>query len=173
MLSVVIAAALAPNLGVVQAQTNSPYNQPASSGLSPYEYLAIATVIILAGLLLALFLLSRRRRPPTGTVPPASVWQSGSGSGGTSSSPPPPPGIAPAYLETPAEIGQGLPPAAGTMGAAAGAGAVAATAEGEPDIDTLMADLDKISSEVLKRSTAKKGPSGTGTETGGEPPAEE
>ncbi|MGA9839215.1 MAG: hypothetical protein WBS16_02095, partial [Thermoplasmata archaeon] len=43
-----------------------------------------------------------------------------------------------------------LPAAAIAGGAVAGAGAAAA-AEDEPDIDSLMAELDKISGEILKR----------------------
>ena len=43
MLSVVLAAGLAPNTGVVQAQSNTQYNQsPSSSGVSPWLYAAIA-----------------------------------------------------------------------------------------------------------------------------------
>lgn len=166
MLSVVIAAGLAPNTGVVQAQTNSPYNQSSSSGLSPYEYLAIAAVIIIAGLLLALFLLSRRRRPPPTNGPPViHPWQEG-GTPPPGGGSPPPPGTAPAYLETPEDMAHAPPPVAVTAGAAAAAGAtVPAAAEGEPDIDSLMAELDKISGEILKRAPKKGNSAATeGTE---------
>jgi hypothetical protein len=44
---------------------------------------------------------------------------------------------------------------AAPAGAAAGAAAGAGAAEAEPDIDSLMAELDKISGEILKRAPKK------------------
>jgi hypothetical protein len=161
MLSVVVAAALAPNTGVVQAQTSSPYGQPSSSGLSPYVYLGIAAVVIVAALLLALLMLSRRRRRPPAAVPPTiQAWQEGPTPPPGSAPPPPaaPPAAAPAYLETPEDVGHAPPavPVTKAEAAAAVAAPVApAAAEGEPDIDSLMAELDKISSEILKRAPKK------------------
>jgi hypothetical protein len=168
MLAVVVAAGLTPNTGVVQAQTNSAYNQPASSGLSPWVYLGAAALAIAAGLLLALFLMRRRRPPATAAPPPVQAWQGGA--------PPPPPtggappAAAPAYLETPEDVG-GIPPAvpaAKLVGATAPAAAAAGTAgEAEPDIDSLMAELDKISGEILKRAP-KKAPAAKAEEETGE-----
>ncbi len=170
MLGVVIAAAMAPNFGAASAQTSTPYQVPskAPSGLSVYDWLGIAAILIIAALLAAVFLLRRRRRqPPTTGPPPVQPWHEGgppSGAGGPA--PPAPPAAAPAYLETPEDVGHGLPvvPPAGAGAAAGGAaaGAGAAAAEGEPDIDSLMAELDKISSEILKRAPKK----------GKEPPSE-
>jgi hypothetical protein len=103
MLAVVVAAALVPNnslipgAGVVQAQTNGPYNQNASSTVSPWVYLGGAAAAIVLGLLLALFLMRRRRRPPTAAPPPVQAWQGGGApppSGGAGG----PPAAAPAYL---------------------------------------------------------------------------
>jgi hypothetical protein len=169
MLASIVAAGLLANTntGAAPIQTSSIGSTPSSSTVSPYVYLGVAAAVIVAGLLLALFLL-RRRRPPSGTVPPVQAWQGGPGAGGpptVPSPPPPPPGVAPAYLETPADVGHAPPPAPGTIGAAAGARAAAGAATGEPapDIDSLMAELDKISGEILRRGP-KKDAGGTGTE---------
>jgi hypothetical protein len=59
----------------------------------------------------------------------------------------------------------------GTAGAAGASAGVAAGAT-EPDIDSLMAELDKISGEILKRG-AKKGAAGTGTGTDAETSTED
>ncbi|MGC2790146.1 MAG: hypothetical protein WA547_08895, partial [Thermoplasmata archaeon] len=83
------------------------------------------------------------------------------------------PAPAPPYLETADDVAGMPPPAptpapavpaavvvAGGAAVGAGAGAVAADAD-EPDIDSLMAELDKISGEILKRpknAAAKKPP---------------
>ncbi len=170
MLAVVIAAALTPNLGTVSAQTNSNYNHSSSSptGLSTYAWLGIAAVAIIVALLVALLLLRRRRQPPA-AAPAAAAGGAPPGAGGPSP-PAAPPAAAPAYLETPEDVGQAppvipaTPPPAAAGGAAAGAaaGGAAAGAEGEPDIDSLMAELDKISGEILKRAPKK----------GEEPPAD-
>jgi len=167
MLAVVVAAGLAPNTGLVQAQTNSPYSQPASSGVSPYLYLG-AALIAIAAIILALLLLTRRRRPPPSTAPPVQAWQEGPA--GPSAPAPPPPGAAPAYLETPEDVGHAppiVPAAVGGAGVAGGAAAGAAAGGAEPDIDSLMAELDKISGEILKRQPKKGDPtSSESTEEG-------
>jgi hypothetical protein len=173
MLAVVVAAGLTPNTGIVQAQTNSEYGQPASSGLSPWAYLAAAAVAIVAALLLALFLMRRRRPPPAATAPPVQAWQSGPGAGGpptTPPTPPPPPGVVPAYLETPADVGHAPPPVPATVGTAAGTATAPGAVSGGagPDIDSLMAELDKISGEILKRGSKNAG-AGKGTGTEAEP----
>jgi len=156
MLGVVIAAAMTPDVGLVSAQTSTPYSVPsaAPSGLSTYAWLGIAAVLIVAGLLAALFLMRRRRKAPPAAVPPVAAGGPPPGAAGTPP-PPAPPVAAPAYLETPEDVGQTLPvvptpPAPAAPGAAAGAGA-----EAEPDIDSLMAELDKISGEILKRAPKK------------------
>ena len=171
MLAVIVAAALSPNLGAVPAQTNSQYSQPSSTGLSGWEIGAIAAVVIAAALALAIGFM-RRRRPPTAASVPVQPWQGGAGPGAAPPAPlmppPPPPGppaAAPAYLETPEDVGQAPPTV--TAGKVAGAGATGAAAgaaaeEAEPDIDSLMAELDKISGEILKRAPKK----------GAAPPAE-
>jgi len=158
MLAVVIAAALVPNAGTVAAAPTTDYGQsPSSSPSIPaWEYASIGAIVVL-GLLVGLFVVMRRRRRP----PPES-WQGPSGpssgappSGAMTSAPSPPPPEEPAaasYVEMPEDVGS-PPPALGTPPASAAAGA---PSEAEPDIDSLMAELDKISGEILKR-TPKKG----------------
>jgi len=157
LLALLIAAALTPNTGLVAASSNcGVYNNcPASSPAFPWWVVA-AVVLIVAAALIAALLLMRRRRPPA-SAPPMQAWKD--------TPPVPPPGAAPPsgggaapYLETPEDVGHAPPDVAavGAAGAAgAGAGAAAAGAEGEPDIDSLMAELDKISGEILKRPPKK------------------
>jgi hypothetical protein len=59
-----------------------------------------------------------------------------------------------AYVETPEDV-SAAPPSEAVAGVAAGGAAAAAT---EPDIDSLMAELDKISGEILTRGTPPKKP---------------
>lgn len=185
MLAVVVAAGLTPNVGVVSAQAPAQYTS-ASSGVQPWVYGLIAGIAVAAALLLALVLMRRRRSPPP-SAPPVQAWQEGPPSTGGPGAPPapPPPGAAPAYLESPEDVGHAPPPvpppvpapktgatgATVATGAAVGAPAGAATAEGEPDIDSLMAELDKISGEILKRAP-KKG-SGAGNGSSSPPPSDE
>ena len=166
MLAVVVAAALSPNLGAVPAQTNTQYTSQTSQGLSTWVIAAIAGVVIVAALALVLLLFMRRRRPPPAAAP-VQPWEGGGAAPGGAppappAPPPPPPAppvALPAYLETPEDVGQAPPPVpprpvvgAGAAGAAA---AGAAAEEAEPDIDSLMAELDKISGEILKRAPKK------------------
>jgi hypothetical protein len=163
MLAVVVAAAFAPNAGVAAAASNCTYGQcPSSSNSVPiWELATIGAVVVLVALV-GLFLLMRRRRSPppegaamaaSGPVPPAGASQSSAGMGEFPETPEPPMGAAsPSYVETPEDIGT-PPPTLG--GPAAGGAAAAGKAEAEPDIDSLMAELDKISGEILKRTPKK------------------
>ena len=165
LLAILIGAALAPNTGLVAASSNcSVYNNcPSSSPAFPWWVVAVVVLIVAAALIAAL-LLMRRRRPPSSA--PMTPWKEAPPATPPGAAPPPPPGAA-AYLETPEDVGHAPPEvaavSAGAAGAAAGAGAAAAApgAEGEPDIDSLMAELDKISGEILKRPPKK----GAGEET--------
>ncbi len=160
MLGIVVAAALSPNTGVVQAQTPASYVSVSPNYTPVYVGVALAAI---AAIIVGLLLLMRRRRPPPAAAqPPVQAWQGGpSGPGGAAAppapAPPPPPAAAPAYLETPEDVGHAPPAVPVTKGgaAAAGAGAGAAAGEAEPDIDSLMAELDKISGEILKRAPKK------------------
>jgi hypothetical protein len=112
-----------------------------------WVYLGIAIAVIVA-VLIALLLVRRRRQSPTAAAPPAQAWQE-------ESAPPTdggPPMAAPAYLETPKDVGQALPVTTPAMasGAAAATTAPSAATSG-PGIDDLMAELDQIGGEVQKR----------------------
>jgi MYXO-CTERM domain-containing protein len=180
MLAIVVAAGLTPETGVVRASTNCTYGTcPAST---PFPVWAVATTVavVLLALLLALLLLRRRRRPPAAAPPPE--WEGPAGPGGPDagagagtvgvgaavpawqeSPPSPAPEAGPmpepeAPSET--EAAEGIPPAA-AMGSMAAAAPPAP--EAEPDIDSLMSELDKISEEILKRPPKKPA-----TDSGGE-----
>ncbi len=175
MLVVVLAAALTPNFGAVAAQSSCPYgNCTSGSGSSfPWTWLFIGLAIIIAAIILALLLISRRRRNPP---PEAQAWVPG-GAGTTGGAPPPPPstgtvgaagavgggsagggGSAPSYFESPEDVGT-VPAAAGTAAVAGGVGAASyaeGSAAGGGDIDSLMAELEKISGEILKKGQSGK-----------------
>lgn len=177
MLGVVVAAALTPNSGAVPATTSCPYgncpttNSGSSNPLLPWELALVALLVI--AVILSLVLLSRRRRGRGGTPPPSGPMEEWSGG-------PPGPGapsgmdVAPAaavagagaaaapaaYLETEEDVAAPpptMPAPAPTPPAAGGS---------ESDIDSLMKELDKISSEILKRGTPKpeKGSAGQAAE---------
>jgi hypothetical protein len=197
MLVVVLAAALTPNFGAVAAQSSCPYgNCTSGSGSAfPWTWLFVGLAIIIAAIILALLLISRRRKTPP---PTTQAWVPGGagGAGGPGGTPPPPPSgemagagavagtaaagtaadaSSPAYVETPTDVGV-VPEAAGAAGAGAAAGAAAGTgagyaegsAAGGGDIDSLMAELEKISGEILKKGQKKPdGEAGASTtETG-------
>jgi hypothetical protein len=161
LLALLVAAGLSPNTGAISASTNCGiYNNcPSSSPAFPWWIVAVVVLLVVAALIAALVLMRRRRPPAAGA--PVQPWQ------GAPATPPaggaPPGATSPSYLETPEDVGTALPDAgliaAGAAGAGAAAGAAASedAAEGEPDIDSLMAELDKISGEILKRP-AKKSP---------------
>ncbi len=117
-----------------------------STSSSLWLYIVIAVVVLLVLLLVALVVL-RRRRPRPASAPPMQVWQE---------EPTPPMGApigpAPDYLETPEDVGH-TPPLVPvpTSGAGVTPPVPPPGAEGEPDIDALMAELDKISGEILKK----------------------
>jgi len=160
MLAVVVAAALVPNAGAVPAASNCPYGQCNSSPATvpAWEWASIGAIVVLGLLVGLVVVMRRRRRPPAEGIPPAgSSFAPPPGTMSEGPSAPEPEGPASAaYVETPDDIGT-APPALGAPPAAA-VGAAEPTPEPEPDIDSLMAELDKISGEILKR-TPKKGSS--------------
>ncbi len=174
MLAVIIAAALSPNAGLVKAQTNTQYGSgPGPDNTLTYTLIGLLAVIVAVAALLLAVVLRRRRRGGGPTT--MSTWQGGTGPSGPEeptegfgpeagvamapptgaaeyyegTSPPPPPsgGAGQEWVE---QRPPPLPPAAGP-----------ATAEeipaGEPDIDRLMAELDQISDDILKKGPGKKG----------------
>ncbi|MFZ1024191.1 MAG: hypothetical protein WAN87_08655 [Thermoplasmata archaeon] len=176
MLVVVLAAALTPNFGSVAAQSSCPYgNCTSGSGSAfPWTWLFVGLAIIIAAIILALLLISRRRRnPPASTQP----WVPG-GAGSTGGAPGSPPstgttgvgaagGTSPAYVESASDIGT-VPATAAVVGAGTAGGAAAGYAEGSAagggDIDSLMAELEKISGEILKKGQSPKKGNGDSTE---------
>jgi hypothetical protein len=74
--------------------------------------------------------------------------------------------VAPAYVETPLDVGQAPPEVspAVPVGPSAGATGAPATADAESDFAALMAELDKISGEFRKKSP-KDGITGQGAES--------
>lgn len=159
MLGVVLAAGLFPNAGTVSAQSSCPYGncQSNSSAIPTWELVSILVVIAAGAIAAALFLMRRRRSPPT---QPVQAWKGGPPAGAGSAAPT---GPTPPYIETPEDVGHAPPTVMpGAAGAAAGAtaGAAGAAAGAEPDIDSLMAELDKISGEILKKPP-KKGAGGS------------
>ncbi len=159
LLAVVIAAALAPNTGAVPAQTSCPYGVCQSSQPSSFLWTGILIGLIAIAAVLGAIVLYRRRRapPPSGPVEP---WAGagGAGAGAVAAAapapPPPSPPVGAPYVETPEDVGHPIPPVPAPAAPPAGEGA-------EPDIDSLMRELDKISGEILKRSTPKTPPEGS------------
>lgn len=148
MMAVVIAAALAPLAAPVPAQSECPYGvcPNTSTGLPVWVYGAILGVLAVTAIAIAFVLLRRRRRPS----PPSGAEPAETGGFGPS----PPYGAAgvagPEYLETPEDYGTPPP-------AVPAAPPVAPPEEGtEADIDSLMRELDKISTEILKKSEPGK-----------------
>jgi len=155
MLAVIIAAGLFPNTGTVQAQSACPYGGCSSSSSIPTWEIVSVLVAIAAGAIAGALLLMRRRRQPPPPAAPMEPWQEGPPAAGGAVAAAPV-GPTPPYIETPEDVGQAPPAVAPTKAAAGPAAAVApAAAEGEPDIDSLMAELDKISNEILKKPPKK------------------
>jgi hypothetical protein len=135
---------------------------PSSSSSWPWTYTAAIVIgVLVLAIIVALAVLMRRRRPHA--APPMQAWQE---------APTPSTGVGPssptsAYLETPEDVGAA--PLGGIPVGAGAAVAVTAPATGttEPDIDVLMAELDRISVEILK-NPPKKGAKGKGGESTGE-----
>jgi hypothetical protein len=151
MLATVIAAALTPNIGAVPAQSSCQYGTCSSGTSTPFPWWIVAVVVVIvAALVLAYLLVGRRRRPPARGLRPAEAAVPPSGAAGGGPEAPGGPAAA-AYVETPEDVGAAMPSVAGVAGGAAGAGAAAGAPEEEPDIDALMAELDKISGEILKK----------------------
>jgi hypothetical protein len=130
---------------------------PSSSSSSLWAYLGIALAAIVVVLLASLLILRRRRVSPAAVEPTEELSLRGptppAGGG--------PPAAAPAYLETPKDVGRAPPVIAPVVaGETAAAGTGSAMSDTESDIAALMAELDKIGSEVVKKppKTGTTGP---------------
>ena len=162
MLAVVLTAGLFPNAGTVQAQSSCPYGGCTTASSVPvWEYVSILVIVAVAAIIALMFIM-RRRRPPRGTGTPPTAAAGGAPAPLTPwAEGPSPPGQAAPYIETPEDVGH-APPTVSAPAAApavASAAAPAAGAESGSDIDSLMAELDKISTEILKKAP-KKGADG-------------
>jgi hypothetical protein len=120
---------------------------------SSFPWFWVFLAIALAVIIIASVLVLRRRRPSVAAAPPMQVWEEGPGpsTGGG------PAAAAPAYLETPEDVGQAPPIIVPVMvrGPAARPTPPAAPPESggaESDIAALMAELDKLSGEVQKKT---------------------
>ena len=166
LLLVVVAAALTPNFGTVSAQSSCPYgNCTSGSGSSfPWTELFIGLAVILAALILAMLAIYyRRRKPPADDD---SDVPGGAGSTGIGTTPPPSTGTTqigtsaeagPSYLDATKFFGTIPPPpdeaGSGATAAWAGTTSYAARSVGvEADLDSILAEIEKISGEILKRS---------------------
>jgi hypothetical protein len=138
-------SATAPSVVASTATTAVSVTSPSSS--FPWWIYVVIAVVVLLALILLVLVFQRRRRPRPAAVPPMQVWQE-------EPSPPmgAPIGPAPNYLEGPEDVGHAPPLVpVPTSGAGVTPPAPPPGAEGEPDIDALMAELDKISGEILKK----------------------
>lgn len=161
MLALVIVAAFTPDIGAIPTQTSCSYGVCPSTGTSSTTYLILVLLLLLVIAAIVLLLIRRRRgggTPPGPAGGPMSEW-SGPAEGEVGAA-----AGAAAYTESPEDVGAApliseLPESdAGIAGAGVAAGAAgAAAAAPEADIDSLMQELDKISGEILKRSSGKKG----------------
>lgn len=126
---------------------------PSNSGVSPTVVVGFLAILALIALILAALIFRDRRR--SGRRPPPEWTDAGSAAGGPTG-----PedaaalagtagavGGAVGYTETPEDVGVAPPEVPSAVPAAGGA-----------DIDSLMAELDKISGEILQRGPAKKPP---------------
>ncbi len=178
MLALVVAAGLSPNAGAVPAQSYCQYNQCVAGTGIPWWALAAIAIVVVAALLGALLFMRRGRRPPSQPVQPYAGPPSGATGAAAAAAPSGPTGPAatPEYVESPSDVsapppvvptsppaGGGTPPKA----AAPAGTAPAKPATGEPDIDSLMAELDKISTEILKRPKPPAGGASGGGGSGG------
>jgi hypothetical protein len=162
-------SATAPETQTSTATSAVTVTTPSSSSSSSWPYLGIALAVIVI-VLLATLLVLRRRRPPAAAKTP----QEHSQEEPTSPTEIGPPLGAPAYIETPEDTGQAPPvitPAPATVATIPtpppAAGTTAPTpapivTDPESDIAALMAELDKIGSEVVKKApkTGTSGPDG-------------
>jgi hypothetical protein len=163
MLGTVVAAGLAPSIGAVAAQTNCQYSDCSAATTSPFPWWIVALVVAIVVVAALLALMLFRRRPPAN--PPApEAWEPPEGASASSPTGPSPPSAAPvdaaalggaavagaavagaaapaSYVEGPEDVGQAMPVVAAAPAAA-----------DEPDIDSLMAELDKISGEILNKA---------------------
>ena len=153
-LLLILVATIAPSSGAIPAQTSCPYgNCVTPSPDYTIYYISGGIIAVIAAIAIAALVLMRRRRPPAAST--EEMGYGGAGGGGAPEEGP----IAPespeggaSYIESPEDMA--APAAVAPAPPPAGA---PPAAEGEADIDSLMQELDRISGEILKRGTPKKG----------------
>jgi hypothetical protein len=161
MMAVTVAAAFLPGIGAAPATPGAAcvYGEcPANNNGIPLGtlYLILALLAIVA---LVLGLLIYRERRGGGRQPPQE-WAEGTEGAAAGG-----PAAANLYTEGPEDVSVPPPEVSGAVAAAGAGAAVGAAAGQEGDIDSLMAELDRISGEILKKGSGKKG--GPGSSTGG------
>ncbi|MCI4362867.1 MAG: hypothetical protein L3K13_00965 [Thermoplasmata archaeon] len=173
LLTALIAASLAPDTGAVPAQSTCQYGNCSSpSNSTPlWAWGAVGGFILLIAALIALLLIRNRRRG--GGAASASAVPPDAGVAATEGPVTPGGGAAavavPAYMETEDDVGA-APTVMPSTTAAADVPEPAPGSE-EPNIDSLMDELDRISGEILKKDPKVKGsapPSGDASEPGNE-----
>jgi hypothetical protein len=174
MLVLLLVVALAPETGALPAQSDCQYgNCSTASNTTPlWAWAAVGLFLLLLAALVAILLVRHRRRggggassqpppeatfspqvgtppaPPEGSAVPAAAVAAPAGVAAAA---------APAYLETEDDVS--APPTVMPAAAPAPAPAAAAPEGGEePNIDSLMDELDRISGEILKKEPKGKGP---------------
>ena len=150
VLVLVVLAGLSLNFGVAPAKADCTYGDcPSGSGNTVwYGLAALLAAIIVVAAVIVLRRRSKPRAPPQEYAAPAAGLAAPAVAEeypGTPESPPGAPAGGSEYLEGPEDVSAPMP--TGTSGAAPAA---------EPDIDSLMQELDKISGEILTRGTPPK-----------------
>lgn len=183
LLALLLAAALAPGTGALPAQSDCQYGNcmPTQNSTPLWAWAAVGAFLVLLLALIALLLVRHRRRggggassepppeatfapqggapplgPEDGVLPAAAVAAPAAMAGAA----------APAYVETEEDVAAPptVMPAAPAPAAASAAPSVPEGSE-EPNIDSLMDELDRISGEILKKEPKGKGPSGPSTDS--------
>lgn len=166
MLFVILAAALTPDFGTVAAQSSCPYGNCTSGSGSSFPWISVfvALAVILAAIILAMIVIYYRRRNPP---PPHGAGSAGAGGSAGGGAPPPPAtgtsgteeaaSSSPTYAEAARYFGITTPGA--EVIHARGSGdwiETSAYTRGPTDVgaelDSIMAEIEQISGEILKRS---------------------
>ncbi|MCI4334295.1 MAG: hypothetical protein L3K04_01475 [Thermoplasmata archaeon] len=171
MLAVLLTLALAPATGAVRADSSCQYGNCSSpsNGVPVWAWGAVGGLLFLIILLMAVLVFRHRRRgssPPSTAVPPdAGVAATMGPEDGGPEAPydamgpagaAAVPAAAPAYLETEDDVA--APPTVMPSAAVPTPPPAAGVGGEEPNIDSLMDELDRISGEILKKEPKGKGP---------------
>ncbi len=124
---------------------------PSNSGVSTGTIEAIIALLAAVAIILGVLIFRDRRR---GNRPPPPEWAD---AGATAAAAPVAAGGAASYTEGPEDVSV-PPPEVPVTPPASG------SATGEGDIDSLMAELDRISGEILKSGPPKKGTGGAASD---------